>query len=58
MGTLATDKLLPSGALGYALALRGAATPKGMTILASRIHGLQDMLEGSDALPCEVFSLT
>ena len=49
MGTLATDRLLPSAALGYALALRGAATAKGMTILAKRIHELQGILEGSDA---------
>jgi hypothetical protein len=48
MGTLATHKLLPSAALGYALALRGAATEKGIKILTTKIRKLQSMLKESD----------
>lgn len=58
MGTLATEKLLPSAALGYALALRGAATPSGMKILASRIRELQGMLNQSDAILKDSFRPT
>ncbi|KCZ87925.1 TetR/AcrR family transcriptional regulator [Hyphomonas johnsonii] len=44
MGALATDKLLPTAALGYALVLRGAATPRGMKILANKIQAFQSIL--------------
>ena len=44
MGALATSALKPTAALGYALVLRGAATPAGATILQARIKLCQEML--------------
>lgn len=44
MGALATRDLLPSTSLGYALTLRGAATPAGAKVLRSHIEGHQDAL--------------
>ncbi len=44
MGALPTEALLPSGALGYAVALRGVATPAGQDILLPRIHAYSRML--------------
>ncbi len=44
MGTLPTSALGPTAALGYALALRGAATPAGAVILLARILSCQDIL--------------
>ena len=44
LGALSTDELEPSAALGYALALRGAATPAWQSRLADRITQQQDRL--------------
>jgi AcrR family transcriptional regulator len=43
---LPTEALGPTTALGYALALRGAATPAGAAILGARIIRCQAMLAG------------
>ncbi len=48
MGALSTVALGPSTALGYALVLRGAATPAGAEILRSQIRKGQDALAGLD----------
>lgn len=45
MGALPTEDLLPSTSLGYALTLRGAATPAGAKILRPRIERYQDALK-------------
>ena len=45
MGVLPTEALGPTAALGYALALRGAATPAGAAILRARILRCQETLE-------------
>jgi hypothetical protein len=45
MGMLATSELLPTTALGYALVLRGAATPAGAKILQQKIDLYQGMLK-------------
>ena len=44
MGVLPTAALAETAALGYALALRGAATPAGAAILQARILKCQDAL--------------
>jgi AcrR family transcriptional regulator len=44
IGALPTRALGPTAALGYALALRGAATPAGAAILQARILRCQEML--------------
>ncbi len=44
MGAVSTEALGPNTALGYALALRGAATPAGSTILQARILHCQARL--------------
>jgi len=44
MGTVPTEALGATAALGYALALRGAATPAGAAILHGRILNCQEML--------------
>ncbi len=44
MGTLSTAALGPTAALGYALALRGAATPAGAAMLHERILACQAAL--------------
>jgi AcrR family transcriptional regulator len=44
VGVLPTAALSPTVALGYALALRGAATPSGAAILQTRILRCQEML--------------
>jgi AcrR family transcriptional regulator len=48
LGTLSTQALLPSTALGYALALRGVATPSGARILRARIDACQTALERTE----------
>lgn len=48
MGALSTAALGPSTALGYALVLRGAATPAGAEILRSHIRKGQDALAELD----------
>tara|TARA_R110000851_G_scaffold280246_2_gene433546 strand:+ start:577 stop:1290 length:714 start_codon:yes stop_codon:yes gene_type:complete len=58
MGTLETHRLLPSAALGYALALRGAATAKGMKILIGKIQKLQSMLEEPNELQVPVKAMS
>lgn len=50
MGMLATSELLPTTALGYALMLRGAATPAGAKILQTKIELYQAMLKTSGKL--------
>ena len=47
MGAVSTATLGTNTALGYALALRGAATPAGSAILQARILRCQDHLTGS-----------
>ena len=47
MGALPTAALIPTTALGYALALRGAATPAGAALLQSRILRCQEALARS-----------
>jgi hypothetical protein len=47
MGALPTAALGLTAALGYALALRGAATPAGAAILQARILRCQDILARS-----------
>jgi AcrR family transcriptional regulator len=44
LGALSTDELEPAAALGYALALRGAAAPAWQARLATRIAEQQDRL--------------
>jgi AcrR family transcriptional regulator len=44
MGALATPTLAATAALGYALALRGAATPAGAVVLRARILRCQEIL--------------
>lgn len=47
LGTLATADLMPSVALGYALALRGAATPVGASVLQAKLDLYQAQLTQS-----------
>ncbi len=56
MGGLPTMALGPTAALGYALALRGAATPAGAVILRARILRCQDALSPGDLATGAVFS--
>lgn len=49
LGTLETRDLQASGALGYAIALRGVATGKGIAILDERIAALEALLHHEDA---------